>query len=88
MQQRSVNVPSRVEEDGPGREEEETKTFLFQYLSKRSQRDKELPGEDADAIQQHGQEAAVRVSVTGGDSTAVNVASILADMGKSFLCLI
>ncbi len=81
MQQRSVKVPSRVETDGPGREEEETRTFLFQYLSKRAQRDKDLPGENADVIQQRGQEAAVHATETGGDSAAVNVASMLADMG-------
>ena len=88
MQQRSVNIPSRVESDrGSGREEEEeTQTFLFQYLSRRAQTDKDLPGKDAEVIQHHGQEASARAAVAGGDnSAAVNVASMLADMGQSHL---
>lgn len=88
--QQSVNVPSSVVVDGGdgGPEEEETRTFLFQYLSRRAQKDRELTSNSAEAvegvevIQRRGEEA-VRAS-TGRDSTdaATNVACRLADLGK------
>ena len=80
-QQRSVNLPSSVMADGESgeKDEEETKTFLFKYLSRRAQIDGELSDSSAEAIRRHGQEAAA-----GTDSTdaATNVANRLADLGE------
>lgn len=83
--QRSVNVPSSsvVADGGDGSpEEEETKTFLFQYLSRRAQNDQEISSSAVEVIQTHSEEA-IR-SATGTDSTdaATNVAYRLADLGK------
>lgn len=82
--QRDVNLSSRVVADGGdgGPEEEQTRTFLFQYLSRRAQKDEELTSSSAEVIQMRGEEA-VRAS-TGNDSTdaATNVACRLADLGE------
>lgn len=85
--QRTVNPSSRVQSDGgheeaaETEEEEETKTFLFQYLSRRAQRDKDIPTSDAEVIQEHGEKAAHSCHTEGG-SQAVTVASRLADIGE------
>ena len=81
-QQRSVNIPSNIVADGGDgslEEEEETKTFLFQYLSRRAQNDQEISSSTVEVIR----DEAVR-SAAGTDSTdaATNVACRLADLGK------
>ena len=61
-------------------EEEETKTFLFQYLSSRAQRDKDFTQPDVELLQEHGQRAA-RECHTENSGQAVSVASRLAEIG-------
>lgn len=86
-QQRSVDVQSRILADGGDGEpeEDETKTFLFQYLSRRAQNDQEMPSSGVEVIQSHTRhsEEAIR-SAAGTDSTdaATNVACRLADLGE------
>lgn len=84
---RTVNPSSRSQSDGAheevgeSEEEKETKTFLFQYLSRRAQRDKDITSSDAEVIQEHGQKTA-RTCHTEGSGQAANVASRLADIGE------
>lgn len=82
--QRSVNVPSSILADGGdgGPEEDETKTFLFQYLSRRAQNDQEISSSSVEVIQTHSEQ--VIHGAVGTDSTdaATNVACRLADLGE------
>ena len=89
-QLRSVKAPTNAlvpdGEDGSLEEEEETKTFLFQYLARRAQNDQDMLRNNSDVIQRCGEEQAAR-STAGTDSTdaATNVACKLADLGESRL---
>lgn len=83
-EQRSVNVPTNIVADGvrgEEEEEEETKAFLFQYLSRRAQNDQEMAGSDVEVIQRGAARSAI-----GADDTdaATNLACMLADLGEFF----
>lgn len=81
-QQRSVQLPSKslevVADDLEEEEKErETKSFLFQYISRRAQRDVDLASRDVDAIEQHTTETVA----AGAHDSAISVASRLAEIG-------
>ena len=86
-QQLSVNIPSVAVEDGAGGSvnldaDEETKSFVFTYLSRRAQNDKDLNRRDAEVIQNRGAEVVQTVAGTDSCDAATNVAHRLADIGE------
>ena len=86
-QQRTVSLPTDEEEsEDPRVVEEEKKTtsaFFYEYISKRANKDQELKTSDAKIIEEQRQQAVQKVK----DVSAVNVAAVLADLGKSFVRL-
>lgn len=85
MSQRTVEAdPSPIVEayEQSQEEEEETKNFLFQYLSRRAERDKDISSSSAEIIQHHTREVVQTRPPKGDGAAAVNVASKLADLGR------
>lgn len=86
-QQLSVNLPSAsvAVEDGGGADldaDEETKSFFFNYLSRRAQTDREMSSRDAEVIQKRGEEVVQAAVGTDSCDAATNVAYRLADLGE------
>ena len=77
-QQRTVALPSSIEADGNTEENQETRLFFFEYMSRRAEKDAEISTSDAELIKEQRHQQAIP---TGGKDAALEVASRLAALG-------